>query len=105
MNQLVTEDHRLIDGKPAGGVTTGKGISIEWQNGPLGRGDDRIEQNGAFVEGVINAALGRLRFYQSTEFNCAENEEAIRGLVGALAALHRRSHDREARQVEGTHAV
>jgi hypothetical protein len=105
VNQLITEDHKLEDGKPAGGETFGKGIQIEWQNGPLGRGAERREQNGAFVEGVINAALGRLQFYQSTEFKCAENKEAIEHLVGALAALHRRTHDREARQVEGTHTV
>lgn len=40
------------DGNPAGGSLSGKGLSIEWQDGPLGRGADRKEPNGAFVETV-----------------------------------------------------
>ena len=35
-------DHKK---RPAGGVTTGRGFTISWQNGPLGRGKDRIEPN------------------------------------------------------------
>ena len=26
-----------MDGNPAGGVSTGKGFTISWQNGPLGK--------------------------------------------------------------------
>jgi hypothetical protein len=47
-----------VNGNPGGGVTDGVGIHIEWQDGPLGRGGDRSEPNGAFVEGVIAAATG-----------------------------------------------
>jgi hypothetical protein len=94
-------------GAPAGGKTTGKGIVIDWQNGPLGRGADRKEPNGAFVEGVIAAAVDRITFYQTAsagKFACRENALAITKLEEALLWLQKRTLDREARQVEGTHA-
>jgi hypothetical protein len=91
------------DGNPAGGKTTGKGIEIHWQNGPLGRGEDRQEPNGAFVEGVIEAAIGRLKYYQASKFNCRENAIALTHLETAQLWLQKRTEDREAREVEGTH--
>ncbi len=102
---IVGEHHNDAEGNPAGGHTRGVGIAIEWQNGPLGRGEDRREPNGAFVDGVIFAALDRLEYYQRSKFACAENAKAIELLDAALQALHRRTNDREARAVEGTHAV
>lgn len=93
------------NGNPAGGITTGTGINIIWQNGPLGRGEDRKEPNGAFVEGVIQAALGRIKFYQASKFACETNAEAEKHLELALAALERRTAEREARAVEGTHTA
>ncbi len=92
-------------GNPGGGVTSGRGFTISWQNGPLGRGDDRREPNGAFVEDIINAAMDRLHEYEDSAFACNYNREAIRHLVNAIGALDARTADREARQVEGTHAV
>ncbi len=89
--------------KPAGGVTSGKGFTISWQNGPLGRGENRSEPNGAFVEDIIAAALDRLEYYQSTEFACDYNAGAIVHLEQALEMLNARTKDRENRQVEGTH--
>jgi hypothetical protein len=86
MKQQLEEQHITDDqGKPAGGTTRGLGISIDWQNGPLGRGVDRILPNGAFVEGVIAAAL------------------AITKLEEALHWCQHRTADRESREVEGTH--
>lgn len=106
MNQKIEERHHLDnDGNPAGGITTGKGISITWQNGPLGRGEDRIEPNGAFVEGVIKAALGRLEFYNKGKFRCRENSLAITHLEEALHWCQHRTNAREEREVEGTHGV
>lgn len=106
MKQHIEETHNLDEnGNPAGGITTGTGIAITWQSGPLGRGDDRKEPNGAFVEGVIQAALGRLEHYQSTKFRCRENALAITKLEEALHWLESRTANREKRQVEGTHAV
>lgn len=107
MKQQINEQHRLDDnGNPASGGTTGVGIIITWQDGPLGRGTEKQEPNGAFVEGVIQAAIGRLRFYQSAsngKFACRENAIALTKLEEALMWLEKRTTDREARAVEGTH--
>jgi len=88
---------------PEGGQTFGAGFAIAWQRGPLGRGKDRIAQNGAFVEDVIFAAKERLEFYQASRFNCPENALAIEHLEAALAALDSRTRRRESQQTEGTH--
>jgi hypothetical protein len=106
MNRFVLGYHNWRDenGNPAGGCTYGTGFAISWQNGPLGRGDERKGPNGAFVEDVITAALKRLEFYQDSEFKCLENECAITHLETALEVLKSRTADREARLVEGTHS-
>ena len=106
MNQQVTGTHQTDEyGNPAGGTTVSVGIQIQWQNGPLGRGSDRKEPNGAFVEGVINASLNRLYFYQDSKFKCRENALAITKLEEALHWLNHRTAERENRQVEGTHSA
>lgn len=107
MRQQIIGDHRLDEnGNPAGGETNGRGIRIRWQNGPLGRPPLRQEPNGAFVEGVIEAALDRLRFYQTASdgrFACDENEKMIECLSNALEWADYRTEMRERRGVEGTH--
>ena len=108
MNQKVVGTHNNDEaGNPAGGVTLGVGIRIDWQNGPLGRPEEgnRKEQNGAFVEGVIAAALDRLEYYQASKFRCRENALAITKLEEALHWCQHRTAKREAQKVEGTHAV
>jgi hypothetical protein len=89
---------------PAGGVASGRGFTISWQNGPLGRDENRREPNGAFVETIIAAACERIIFYQQSRFNCEENQQAVEYLVKALETLDSRTKNREARLVEGTHA-
>ena len=91
------------NGNPAGGCSGGKGFVISWQNRPLGRGGDRMEPNGAFVETVLAAVGDRIKFYQAGKFNCRENEEALRCIAEALSVLDSRTKDRESRDVEGTH--
>ena len=106
MRQKISSQHfNDPAGNPAGGHTQGVGIAIEWQNGPLGRGDGRAEPNGAFVEGVIAAALDRIHYYQDSKFKCRENALAITKLEEALHWLDHRTQEREHRQVEGTHGV
>jgi hypothetical protein len=124
MRQVIEQAHQLDgNGNPAGGETKGLGISIRWQDGPLVKGyhsepvdplgapgqmrtvADRAEPNGAFVEGVIQAAIGRIQHYQSGKFNCRENALALTKLEEALHWLDHRTRDRETRKVEGTHAV
>lgn len=92
-------------GNPAGGCAFGTGFTISWQNGPLGRGDERRAPNGAFVEDVIDAVADRLRAYQASRFACDANAQALAHLEAALEALDARTREREARAVEGTHAV
>ena len=104
MKQGHFEEHWYdSDGKPEGGVSSGRGFAISWQRGPLGRGKNRIEPNGAFVEDVIVAVIGRIEHYQTSQFACGENEEALTHLRLAAEALDRRTKEREARGVEGTH--
>lgn len=109
MLQKIDGIHRLDENEnPAGGITTGLGIEIHWQDGPLGRGDEQQEPNGAFVEGVIQAAIGRLQFYQTAsdrKFACRENALAITKLEEALHWCQHRTADRESREVEGTHVA
>ena len=94
------------NGNPAGGVSSGRGFTISWQNGPLGRGEDRDEPNGAFVEDVIDAVIKRIEFYQNCDlgkFACEENAEALKALKQAARQLELRTKRRESEGVEGTH--
>ena len=107
MNQNIVQAHETDEsGAPAGGRTTGTGIDINWQNGPLSHpGGKRSEPNGAFVEGVINAAIGRIEYYQASKFRCRENALAITMLEQAVHWLQHRTASREAHGVEGTHGL
>lgn len=107
MKQGFQEEH-LVDsnGMPAGGKSVTNNSEINWQNGPLGRGDQRIAPNGAFVEDIIGIVIGRINFYQTAaegRFKCSYNQAAIGHLQLALQCLDQRTKDREAREVEGTH--
>ena len=104
MKQALTEQHNVdADGNPPGGITHSVGIDIRWQDGALERDVGRKEPNGAFVEGVIQAAVGRLQYYQGSKFKCRENAIALTHLETALLWLGKRTADREEREVEGTH--
>lgn len=106
MRMPITANHFVDDdGNPAGGTTFGQGFCIGWQNGPLSRGDERREPNGAFVQDIIAAAVDRLVFYQRSRFFCHANAVAIEHLHAALGELRGRTAEREHRGVEGTHAV
>ena len=98
-------EHWSDGDKPAGGVSSCRGFAISWQNGPLGRDNDRQEPNGAFVEDVIQAVIRRIDFYQDSPFVCEANHTALSHLYLAADALDHRTKDREARKVEGTHKV
>lgn len=106
MLQQIEQVHELDSlGNPAGGRSAAEGMLLQWQDGPLGRGSLKEAPNGCFVETVIAACMGRLEFYQASQFKCAENAEALQGLGRALKALQRRTVKREAAGVEGTHGV
>lgn len=93
------------NGNPTGGEVTGRGIVIKWQNGPLGRGEDRKEPNGAFVEEVIQSAIQRLYFFQESKFKCRENALAITKLEEAIHWLDSRTKAREILSIEGTYSI
>ncbi len=106
MNTPIHEHHWSDStGTPTGGSTFGPGFAISWQNGARGRDGERREPNGAFVENILKAAVGRLNYYQNSRFNCPENAEALEHLNKALEVLDARTKAREARKVEGTHSV
>lgn len=120
MRQRIESEHRADDkGLPAGGTTTGCGITIEWQAGPLPHPDrlvgdphkvfaEDIGANGAFVEGVIAAAIDRIMWYETVSegrFANSANKKAIGLLSQALEALDERTKERMQRGVLGTHAA
>lgn len=101
--KILAENYLDDQGRPAGGHVHGVGLSIEWQNGPLGRDAERLEPNGAFVETVLRAALQRIEHYQAGQFRCRENALAITKIEEALLWLGSRTARRETAGVEGTH--
>jgi hypothetical protein len=98
-------NYKDSEGNPAGGFVSGVGLRIDWQDGPLGRGGDRVAPNGAFVETVIRACIKRLEYFQDSKFKCYENEVALVNLKEALRLLNDRTKRREEQGVEGTHQV
>jgi hypothetical protein len=102
----IQSSHWIDDEAPEGGQTFGPGFAIAWQRGPMVDKDGaRLQQNGAFVEDVIKAAIDRILHYQSTKFASAYNSSAVAHLYFALDSLNQRTAGREARGVEGTHEV
>ena len=103
MARTVFQRHWLDgSGCPEGGVAFGSGFTIAWQRGPLGRGPERLEQNGAFLEDVLDVCLGRLTFLQGSKFRCDENSTAAIAIATALQALSARTSRREEAKTEGT---
>lgn len=130
LDPLIQRHDLDAEGCPAGGSTTGRGFAIVWQDGPLAgdvapeecvnphhlgsdlgghdasvpsSGPCRRSPNGAFVEDIIRAAIGRLEHYQGTEFACERNATALLRLWDALDELAARTAERHQRGVEGTH--
>ena len=93
------------DGNPAGGVSSTRGGTVSWQNGPLGRvgSSERTEANGAFVEDIIAIVCDRIEFYQDSKFACDENAEVIDLLKQASAVCQSRTRRRTEAKTEGTH--
>lgn len=105
LGKYEAENKNDVNGNPTGGTVRGVGLSIDWQDGPLGRGENRKEPSGAFVETVIDAARQRIEFYQYSQFKCRDNSIAITKLEEALMWLNKRTIDRDRREVEGEHKV
>lgn len=113
MKSNISQNHKSDEqGRPAGGSTHGRGFTIAWQDGPLKELPVGAElpnvrvPNGAFVEDIIQAAIGRLKFDEEVfggVFSCQENEDAIHFLERAAVCLDARTKRREAAGTERTH--
>ena len=104
-NEVRIRNNVDADGNPAGGRFSAIGLNGHFQDGPLGRGDERRTPNGCFVEDLLVVVEARLKFYQGTRFNCVENGEALRHVETALAFLRKRTERREKQGVEGVNEV
>ena len=58
------------------------------------------EKDGTTTEEVIEVLIDRIQYLDNL-FPSDYNKQALEGLIGALAALHARTADRKAREVEG----
>ena len=80
-------------------VTAALGF-VSFQNGPI----QEVGVNGVQNEHLLAIVEDRLACFQAGPFASSYNQEALIGVRDALAALHRRTADRQARNVEGMNA-
>ena len=103
---------RLIGPSPVGGLDSGS-VFIDFQNGPI----NEAGYNGISNEALIAVVIDRMRGFQHGRkpdgsfdfasrgpFACKENACALTHLEESLMWLQKRTRDRMARGVEGTHA-
>lgn len=74
---------------------------IAFQNGPIAE----FGVNGISNEALLAIVEHRLQCFQSGDYACRENALALTKLQEAMMWLHKRTRDRMARGVEGTHEV
>jgi hypothetical protein len=74
---------------------------ISFQEGPI----KEVGVNGVRDEDLLTIVLTRLEAFQSSEFKCAENQEAINGIREALESLQNRTLKRYSKNVEVTSEV
>ena len=72
---------------------------IHFQNGPI----QEAGVNGISNEALLAVVENRLKGFQSGKFACRENAFALTKLQECMMWLHKRTRDRVARGVEGTH--
>lgn len=74
---------------------------IKFQNGPI----KEVGTNGLTHEVLLAIVEDRLLGFQSGAFACRENAVALTKIQEAMMWLKKRTNDRLARGVEGTHTV
>jgi hypothetical protein len=79
----------------------GRDVHIDFQNGPIGESG----VNGLTHEVLLTIVADRLRGFQDGPYCCRENALALTKIEEALQWLHYRTRSRQARGVEGTHAI
>lgn len=82
------------------GIATGP-VGIDFQDGPI----KEAGVNGITHEVLLAIIIDRLRGFQSGPYKCRENAVALTKCEEALMWLQKRTRDRLARGVEGTHQV
>ena len=94
-----------LDGPGAGGACHHYRLASEefcfelrFQNGPI----KEAGVNGLSNEAILAVVEHRLLGFQSSEFACRENQEALNKLQEAMMWLHKRTRERVTRGVEGT---
>ena len=97
--------HKNSNGDPSGGCSWGPGFTISWQSCPKKMDGVERLQNGADIEDVIDACIGRLEVFQHSRFESEYNRLAIEHLMEARNQLFNRTKDRESRGVEGKYEV
>jgi len=75
--------------------------TVSFQNGPI----KEFGVNGIMNEDLIAIVIDRMRGFQSGDFACKNNEQALDSLELALAYLRARTNERETRGVEGTNVI
>lgn len=87
----------------AGEGFAGQRLSLHllFQNGTI----PEVGVNGVTLEAVLAACGHRLEGFQSGKFACDDNQEALDHINAAIAALQRRTRNRIARGVEGSHTA
>jgi len=99
----VAELNGFADGRPPEYIVVNhanNGISFKIQNGPI----KEVGKNGCQVTALIDAALLIIKGLNE-RFPCRENALTITKLEEALMWQHKRTRDREAREVEGLSKV
>ena len=74
-------------------------VDIKFQNGPI----NEAGVNGISGEALLAIVEDRLIGFQSGQFACRENAVALTKLQECMMWLQKRTRDRMARGVEGTH--
>jgi len=72
---------------------------VQFQDGPIKEADI----NGISNEALLAIVVDRLEGFQSGEFACETNADALNLVAGAMTVLHIRTKERMDRGVEGTH--
>ena len=72
-------------------------LCIGFQKGPVGE----VGLNGIFMEDLNAICVDRLQAFQSGDYACEENQNALDSLQMALKYLNQRTEDRIHRGVEG----
>lgn len=78
------------------------GVNLVFQSQPVNGPEDI---NGISNEALLAVVADRLRCFQEGPFKCRENAVALTKIEEAMMWLHKRTRDRMARGVEGTHTV